>query len=60
MTAQTLIKLLKRPIKGAQKKVFLILDNLEVHHSYLVKDWLVEHEDKIECFFLPNLIRMNI
>ncbi len=54
MNAQTLIKFLKRLIKGSQKKVFLILDNLKVHHSYLVKDWLADHEDDIECFFLPS------
>jgi len=32
----------------------LILDNLRVHHAYVVKDWLENHEDKIELFFLPS------
>ena len=54
MNSQTLIKFLKRLIKDADKKVFLILDNLRVHHSKLVKEWLKDHEDKIELFFLPS------
>ena len=54
MNSQTLIKFLKRLIKDADKKVFLILDNLRVHHSKLVKEWLKEHEKEIELFFLPS------
>jgi len=34
--------------------VFLILDNLKVHHSYIVRDWLEEHKAQIEAFFLPS------
>ncbi len=54
MNSQTLIKFLKRLIKDADKKVFLILDNLRVHHSKLVKEWLKGHEKEIELFFLPS------
>ena len=54
MNSQTLIKFLKRLIKGSSKKLFLILDNLKVHHSYIVRDWLKEHKDEIEVFFLPS------
>ena len=32
------------------KKVFLILDNLGVHHCKPVKAWLAEHKDEIEVF----------
>jgi transposase len=32
----------------------LILDNLKVHHSYIVKDWIEEHIEQIEIFFLPS------
>lgn len=53
MNSQTLIKFMRRLIKDSEKKVFLILDNLKVHHSHLVKDWLKEHETKIEVFHLP-------
>jgi transposase len=34
--------------------VFLILDNLKVHHSELVRKWLEKHKDKIEVFYLPS------
>lgn len=54
MNSQTLIKFMKRLIKGAAKKIFLILDNLKVHHSHVVRDWLEEHKDEIELFFLPS------
>jgi hypothetical protein len=34
--------------------VFLILDNLRVHHSHIVKDWVEQNKEKIELFFLPS------
>lgn len=49
-----LIDFLRRLIKGATKKVFLILDNLRVHHAKPVKAWLAEHLDEIEVFYLPS------
>lgn len=36
------------------KKVFLILDNLGVHHCKPVKAWLAEHTHEIEVFYLPS------
>jgi transposase len=54
MNAKTLIKFLKRLIKDAGRKVFLILDNLRAHHSKVVKEWLEEHKEKIELFNLPS------
>jgi transposase len=35
------------------KKVYLIVDNLRVHHAKLVKEWEEEHNDKIKLFYLP-------
>ncbi len=49
-----LIAFLEALVKDAGKKVFLILDNLRVHHSKPVKAWLAEHTDKIEVFYLPS------
>lgn len=40
--------------KDACKKVFLILDNLRVYHSRLVKAWVAEHSAQIELFYLPS------
>jgi transposase len=53
MTAQVLIRFLARLIRDASKKVFLILDNLKVHHSKKVAAWLETRKDLIELFFLP-------
>jgi len=49
-----LIDFLRRLIKGQSRKVFLILDNLRVHHAKPVKAWLAEHKDEIEIFYLPS------
>jgi transposase len=54
MNAQTLIKFFERLIKDAGRKVYLILDNLRVHHSKIVKKWLLDHKDQIELFYLPS------
>jgi hypothetical protein len=52
--ADKLIEFLAALIKEAERKIFLILDNLRVHHSKPVKAWAVEHQDKIELFYLPS------
>lgn len=49
-----LIEFLEALIKDADRKVFLILDNLRVHHSKPVKAWVAERQDKIELFYLPS------
>ena len=54
MNAGVLIDFFKRLIKDAKRKVFLILDNLKVHHARKVKDWLAKHEEEIEVFYLPS------
>jgi transposase len=52
--ADKLIEFLGALIKDTERKVFLILDNLRVHHSKPVKAWVEEHKDKIELFYLPS------
>ena len=52
--AEKLIAFLQALIKDAGKKVFLILDNLRVHHSKLVKAWVAQRQDQIELFYLPS------
>jgi len=47
------IEFLERLIKGARYKIFLIVDNLKVHHSKKVQEWVTEHTKRIELFFLP-------
>ena len=53
MNAAKFIEFLNQLIKYSEKKIFLILDNLRVHHSKIVKQWAEENTDKIELFFLP-------
>ena len=52
--ADRLIEFLGALTKDAGRKVFLILDNLRVHHSKVVKAWVAERTDKIELFYLPS------
>ena len=54
LDSDQLIAFLKRLVKDAKRKVFLILDNLRVHHAKLVKAWLAKHQDEIEVFYLPS------
>ena len=54
MTSKVLIKFMSRLVKDADRKVFLILDNLRVHHSKDVKAWLEDNRELIEVFYLPS------
>lgn len=52
--AAKLIEFMESLVKDAGCKVFLILDNLRVHHSKPVKEWLSERQEQIEVFYLPS------
>lgn len=54
MNADMFIKFLQQLIKGRERKIYLILDNLRVHHSKLVKAWAEENKKHIELYFLPS------
>ncbi|MDZ5456769.1 IS630 family transposase [Azohydromonas lata] len=54
LNATIFIDFLRRLIKGAPKKIFLIVDNLRVHHAKPVKAWLAKHREAIEVFYLPS------
>ena len=53
MNSDKLIDFMRRLITDSEKKVFLILDNLRVHHSTKVTEWVEKHKEKIELFYLP-------
>lgn len=53
MNQKLLINFMKRLVKDVDRKVFLILDNLRVHHGKVVAAWLEKNKDKIEVFFIP-------
>jgi len=50
MNADVLIIFLEQLIKSQDNKIYLILDNLRVHHSKIVKKWEEEHKNEIELF----------
>lgn len=54
MNADRLIEFMKQLIKNRHNKTFLILDNLRVHHSKVVKNWEEKNKSKIELFYLPS------
>jgi hypothetical protein len=49
-----LIEFFEALIRQAGRKVFLVLDNLGVHHCAPVKEWLAAHVKQIEVFYLPS------
>ena len=53
MDANLFVTFLERLIESSDKKVFLILDNLRVHHAKIVKAWVEEHKNQIALFYLP-------
>ena len=54
MTANKYILFLSRLIKSHDRKIFLIADNLRVHHAKKVKAWAEEYVDQIELFYIPS------
>jgi len=54
MNTDRFIEFMTQLIKNKEQKIFLILDNLRVHHSKIVKQWEEENKGKIELFYLPS------
>lgn len=53
LSPQRLIVFMRRLTQDADRKVFLILDNLNVHKARPVREWLAKNADRIEVFYLP-------
>jgi transposase len=53
LNADRFIAFLRRLSKDAGQKVFLIVDNLKVHHANKVKAWVASHGHAIELCYLP-------
>ena len=53
LNADRFIAFLRRLGRDAGQKVFLIVDNLKVHHAAKVKKWVAAHAHEIELFYLP-------
>ena len=53
MTTVLLIMFLQRLMREAGRKIYVVMDNLRVHHSNKFKEWLKSNEDKICVYYLP-------
>ena len=53
MTSKMLIKFVRKLKNSIPRKIYIILDNLAVHHSRYFKFWLDKNKDKIKVFYLP-------
>lgn len=53
INSERFIAFLAKLVEGAQRKVFLIVDNLRVHHAKVVRAWLEPRQAQIEVFYLP-------
>ena len=54
INSERLISFMQAIIKtSGGRKVYLILDNLKVHHSKKVSEWVEEHKDQIRLLHLP-------
>ena len=54
LTSQVFIRFMERLIKDSKKKIFLIVDNLRVHHSAPVMEWVEANKEHIALFHLPS------
>jgi len=54
MNSDRFILFLEQLIKTKSRKIYLILDNLRVHHSKIVKEWVSQKKEQIELFYLPS------
>ena len=53
LRAATFLTFLRRLVKNADRKLFVIVDNLRVHRARLVTAWADQNKDRIELFYLP-------
>jgi transposase len=53
LNADRFIAFLRRLTKDAGRKVFLVVDNLNVHKAGKVQAWATSHAHEIELFYLP-------
>ncbi|MDR1067415.1 MAG: IS630 family transposase [Clostridiales bacterium] len=53
MNQRLSLDFLRRLVAESERKAFLILDNLRVHHGKIVSAWLEKHKNEIELFFPP-------
>ena len=53
LNAAIFLTFLRRLVKDAKRKLFVIVDNLRVHRAKLVTAWVQANAERIELFYLP-------
>mgnify|MGYP002661269783 CR=1 FL=1 len=53
VNVEKFIDFLQKVIESSEKKVYMIVDNLRVHHAKLVTAWIEKHKNRIAIFYLP-------
>ena len=59
LDSELFVSFLKKQIKDSKKKIFMIVDNLRVHKSKVVMEWVKNHDSNITLFF-PTTVRPTI
>lgn len=54
LTSAVFLKFLQRLIRQRHRKLFWIVDKHPVHRAKQVQQWLGEHTEQIELFYLPS------
>src|ERR687886_488967 len=54
LKAPIFLDFLRRLVREAARKLFVIVDNLPVHRAHRVTAWVHNHADQIELFSLPS------
>jgi hypothetical protein len=53
LNAALFLTFLRRLVKDARRKIFLIVDNLRVHRAKLVRAWVRANRERIRRVYLP-------
>lgn len=53
MTGALFVTFLEQLVAGARRKIFLIVDRLPAHMATAVTDWVAQHTERLELFYLP-------
>jgi hypothetical protein len=54
LTAVVFLEFLRRLLRGARRKIFLILDRHPAHEAAAVAEWVAGQGGRIELHFLPR------
>ena len=55
-TTEVFLDFLRRLVRSVPRKVFLIVDRHPVHRAHRVQQWVAQHSDQIELFYLPPYV----